>query len=124
MQGILDRYANYLSVGYTVGVTHATYNKTFVAGLNDHATGTNMTEDDFIPLGSMIKPMTAMAVIKLVEEGKVALNDSIGMHIDPILKSGNNTSMLELWGNNTEINNVTIDMLLHMKSGMLDYSDS
>ena len=70
--------------------------------------GTNITAHDLVPTGSMVKPMTAMAVMRLVEQGKVGLNDSISMHVDPILKSGNGTSMIELWNGNETINNVTI----------------
>ena len=46
------------------------------------------------------------------------------MHIDPILKSGNGTTMLELWGGNETINNVTIYQVLHMKGGLDDYDDN
>ena len=123
VQEIIDSYASFLNVAYSVGITHETYNNTFVAGVNDHATGKNLTATDLIPLGSMIKPMTAMSVLRLIEQGKVGFNDSIGMHVDPILKSGNGTTMLELWNNNTEINNVTIYQLLHMKGGLKDYND-
>lgn len=45
------------------------------------------------------------------------------MHIDPILKSGNGTTMLELWGGNETINNVTVYEVLHMKGGLGDYDD-
>ena len=124
VQNIIDKYSSFLNVAYSVGITHETYNHTFVAGLNDHTTGKNLTTTDLIPLGSMVKPMTAMSVLRLIEQGKVGFNDSIGMHVDSILKSGNGTTMLELWNNDTTINNVTIYQLLHMSSGMLDYNDA
>ena len=65
-----------------------------------------------------------MSVIRLVEAGIVGFNDSIAMHVDPILKSGNGTTLLELWNNNTLINNVTIYQVLHMKGGLRDYNDA
>ena len=113
-----------MNVGYSVGISHKSFNSSWVSGVNDHETGKNLTSSDLIPLGSLVKPLTAMSIFRLVEQGKVGLNDSISMHVDPILKSGNGTSMLELWNNNSEINNVTIYQLLHHKAGLKDYNDA
>lgn len=46
------------------------------------------------------------------------------MHVDPILKKSNGTTLLELWKNDTTINDVTIYELLHMKGGLNDYDDT
>jgi CubicO group peptidase (beta-lactamase class C family) len=62
--------------------------------------------------------------MRLVEEGKVGLNDTVAQHVDPILKSGNGTTLLELWNGNQLINTVTIYQMLHMKSGIQDYDDT
>ena len=64
-----------------------------------------------------------MSVLRLVEEGKVGFNDSIAMHVDPILTSGNGTTLLQLWNGNPLINTVTIYQVLHMKGGLGDYDD-
>ena len=123
VQNIIDKYANFLKNSYQVSVTHQNYNNTFVSGVQDHAKGTKLTRYDLIPLGSMIKPYTAMSVIRLIQEGKIGFNDTVASHIDPILKSGNGAKLLELWGGNELVNNVTIYQLLHMRSGIADYND-
>ena len=64
-----------------------------------------------------------MSVLRLVQEGKVGLNDTVAQHIDPILKSGNGTTLLDLWNGNELINTVTIYQMLHMKGGLRDYSN-
>ena len=45
------------------------------------------------------------------------------MHVDKLLMKSNGTTMLELWGGNEEINQVTIYDLLHMTGGLRDYND-
>lgn len=82
-----------------------------------------MTVDAKIPLGSITKPYTVMAILRLIDQGKMGFNDSIGMHVDNILMKSNGTTMLDLWRGDTKINNVTLYDLMHMKGGLGDYDD-
>ena len=82
-----------------------------------------MTVDAKIPLGSITKPYTVMALLRLIDQGKMGFNDSIGMHVDNILMKSNGTTMLDLWRGDTKINNVTLYDLMHMKGGLGDYDD-
>ena len=85
--------------------------------------GTAAVATDIIPAGSLTKPFTAAAVMRLVETGVVRLEDPVAMHIDPFLTriNGSNTTMEAVWG--PMVRNVTIRMLLNMRSGMPDYND-
>ena len=67
-----------------------------------------MTVSSRIPLGSDTKPFTAMSIMKLVEEGKVGLNDTIAEHVDDFLQRTENTTLLELWQGNPFINQITV----------------
>ena len=83
-----------------------------------------MKTDDIVPLGSMTKAYTTMAIMRLVEAGKMGLNDTIVEHADEILMRVNGTSMLELFKGDKRILEVTIYQLLHMRSGLGDYDDA
>ena len=49
-------------------------------------------------LGSATKTYTAAAVMRLVEQGKVALDDPASKHIDPVLTAMNHTTLVGLFG--------------------------
>jgi CubicO group peptidase (beta-lactamase class C family) len=55
------------------------YMKTF--GVRDVATGRPMTSDTIFRLYSMSKPITAVAVMMLVEQGKLSLSDPLSKYI-------------------------------------------
>ena len=44
-----------------------------------------VTEKDSFLFGSGTKPYTALAVMQLVEQGVVKLDDPVSKHIDPVL---------------------------------------
>ena len=56
-----------------------------------------MTTEDLIPLGSMAKAYTTMAVLRLIEDGKMGYNDTIVSRTDDILMRSNGTTILELF---------------------------
>eukprot|EP00435_Cladocopium_sp_Y103_P021304 s1357_g5.t1 len=76
-------------------------------------------EDDEYVWGSTTKMFTAPAVLQLVEQGKVQLDDPIAAHIDPILWELNHTKLEHHFG--SPIQQVQIQHLLHMTSGIQDY---
>ena len=55
-------------------------------GLRDPATGTPMQKDSIFRMYSMTKPVTGVAVLMLLEEGKLRLNDPVSKYL-PALKS-------------------------------------
>jgi CubicO group peptidase (beta-lactamase class C family) len=78
-----------------------------------------MTADDKLLMGSGTKPFTAVAILKLVDQGKVNLEDPAMLHIDPPLKYMYNTTMIDLFG--LKAANVTVRHLIFMQSGIQDY---
>jgi hypothetical protein len=49
--------------------------------------------DDRYVYGSITKMFTGPAVLQLVDEGLISLDDPIAMHVDPILRALNSTSL-------------------------------
>ena len=76
-------------------------------------------KDDTMQLGSITKSFTATAVMRLVDEGKLALEDHAYEHIDPAMKRMWNVTMASLFGERAH--KVTIRHLLTMRSGIADY---
>ncbi len=54
-------------------------------GYRDLASKAPMTEDTIFAIASMTKPITCVAVMTLVEQGKIALDDPVGKYL-PALK--------------------------------------
>ena len=50
--------------------------------------------DDIIPLGSIMKGYTAMAIMRLVDQGIIGLNDTVSPLVDEFLYRTNKTTML------------------------------
>eukprot|EP01062_Namystynia_karyoxenos_P018795 TRINITY_DN169_c0_g1_i3.p1 TRINITY_DN169_c0_g1~~TRINITY_DN169_c0_g1_i3.p1 ORF type:complete len:447 (+),score=150.41 TRINITY_DN169_c0_g1_i3:75-1415(+) len=78
-----------------------------------------LTADDTFLYGSGSKPFTAAAIMRLVEAGKVRLDDPAEMHADPWLLRHGNITLRQAWG--PEAANVTVRMLIEMRSGAIDY---
>jgi CubicO group peptidase (beta-lactamase class C family) len=92
-------------------------------GVRDIATQLSMTDDTIFRLYSMSKPITSVAAMMLVEEGKLALNDAVANYIPPFadvkvgLQSPGDTELppLRLESLNRPI---TIEDLLRHTSGL------
>lgn len=69
--------------------------------------------------GSGTKPLTSVAVLRLMEQGVLSLDDPISKHVDPILTAKNGTSMTDLFG--SQAADVTVGDLLRMQSGLADF---
>jgi len=74
---------------------------------------------DTMLLGSGTKPYTAATIMRLVEAGKMSLNDSAAYHIDWALQRMNGTTLAGIFG--PKAANVTIGQLISMRSGIGDY---
>lgn len=122
-QKVLDHYAKTFNTAYQFAATTANEELSIAAGVQHHETGALMTTENLVPLGSLTKAYTAMAVLRLIEAGKMGFNDTIVEHVDEILMRSNGTTMLELFKGDKRILEVTIYQLLHMRAGLGDYDD-
>jgi CubicO group peptidase (beta-lactamase class C family) len=77
------------------------------------------TPTDKFLFGSGTKPLTAVAVLRLVELGAISLDDKVEAIVDPILKAKNGTSLRGLFGDKAA--RVTVGHLLRMQSGIADF---
>ncbi|MET9854780.1 serine hydrolase domain-containing protein [Streptomyces sp. NPDC006450] len=94
--------------GVTVGLWapgKGSYVRSF--GVADKATGAPMTPDLGVRIGSETKTFTVTALLQLVDQGKLALDDTIGKYI-PGVPNGDRITLRELAG---------------MRSGLFNYSE-
>eukprot|EP00040_Diaphanoeca_grandis_P009265 m.48216 g.48216 ORF g.48216 m.48216 type:complete len:460 (-) comp20690_c0_seq1:260-1639(-) len=118
----LEDFANQNNMGIWVALKSEDFDFAFSLGSSDGAK-TKALNTDVIPTGSYAKPWTAVAILRLVEDGKIDLDGAIVPLLDPVLTRINGTTMRELgWG--AEIENVTVRMLLHMTAGIMTYNDT
>lgn len=79
----------------------------------------NLTGLDTYVLGSGAKPFVATCIMRLVEQGKVSLDDRASTHIDKSMMKIWNTSFVELFGPMAA--NVTVGNLIRMQSGLGEF---
>lgn len=124
IQAAIDSIANVSGYAFSVGYHDATASFGVGAGsrspngLKPFVPGTVGPTDSFL-LGSGTKPFTAAAVMRLVDRGKVSLDDLASDHIDAVMQRLNGTSMVGLFGDDAK--SVTVGQLLSMQSGIGDY---
>ncbi|MCQ9130645.1 serine hydrolase domain-containing protein [Streptomyces hilarionis] len=93
--------------GVSVGIwtpDKGQYVKSF--GVRDKSTGQAMAPDLFMRIGSETKTFTVTAVLQLVDEGKVGLDDTIDKYIDGVPNG----------------DRITLRQLADMRSGLFNYS--
>ncbi|MEV0977376.1 serine hydrolase domain-containing protein [Streptomyces sp. NPDC049915] len=93
--------------GVTVGVwtpDQGKYVKSF--GVADKSTGRKMSPDLYMRIGSETKTFTVTAVLKLVDQGKIGLDDTIDKYISGVPNG----------------DKITIRQLAGMRSGLFNYS--
>lgn len=76
-------------------------------GVKDVQTGEPMTTDLHMRIGSNTKSFTTTAILQLVDQGKLKLDDPISLYIQGVPNG----------------DNITIRHLAEMRSGLLTYSD-
>ncbi|MBV2356237.1 beta-lactamase family protein [Streptomyces sp. J2-1] len=94
--------------GVTVGIWtpgQESYVRSF--GVADKSDGQPMAPDLYMRIGSETKTFTVTALLQLVDQGKVSLDDPIGKYIDGV-PNGNRITLRELAG---------------MRSGLFNYSN-
>jgi CubicO group peptidase (beta-lactamase class C family) len=100
IQGILDQAAEITGYALTFGYVDAeglefglgSGNRSFSEDLPNYVNGT-ANGTDTVQLGSGTKPFTATAIMRLVDQGKVKLEDPAYIHADGPLEEGFNTTM-------------------------------
>ncbi|GAA3306977.1 hypothetical protein GCM10020295_64640 [Streptomyces cinereospinus] len=76
-------------------------------GVADKESGRRMSPDLYMRIGSETKTFTVTALLKLVDEGKVGLDDTIGEYVDGVPDGGE----------------ITLRQLAGMRSGLYNYSE-
>lgn len=122
MHDALADFATQNKMGIWIAYRNATEAFEMAFGTSD-GKHTPAANNDIIPCGSLTKPYTAIAILRLVEKGKFKLDDPVQPTIDPYIMKYNSTTLQEL-GWPADIANVTVRMLLHMDSGVRDYDNN
>jgi D-alanyl-D-alanine carboxypeptidase len=82
---------------------------TYLTAIGEAQPGQPATIEDHYRIGSTTKTFTASVILQLVDEGKLSLDDTIGVLLP------------DLAAVHPEIADVTVESLLRMKSGIQDY---
>ena len=100
-------------VGLTMAIVDVNNDFTWVGGFGyaDTTTGRPVTEDTLFHLASISKPMTAIAVMQLVEDGVLGLDDYVVDHLP-------NFRLQPSELHDGDYNNITVRMLLSHASGI------
>lgn len=91
---------------YTISITGPKGDYTKAYGISNKAAKTPATVNDHFRIGSITKTFTSTAILKLVDQGKLKLTDTLDKYV-PGVPNGKN---------------ITIKHMLMMRSGILDYS--
>ena len=110
LQGLSDSLADAWDVpGLVVAVRHSGEEPNIVAsGRADLGSGRRMTPLDRFRVGSLTKPMVAIVILQLADEGRLALDDPLARFLPSILPDGDR---------------ITLRQLLNHTSGIGDYTD-
>jgi hypothetical protein len=123
LQKIIDAGAHQDNISYSFAVVSTEFTATVAAGADDRKSGTQVTTDSMYPAGSVTKPYTAVAAMRLYDQGLLDLEEPVHKILDPWLKSQSIPPLLSLWKNDPTIESVTSRQLLGMQAGFLDYAD-
>lgn len=109
LDSIIDAAVNSTGIpGAMVGIWGPDGNYVKVAGVADTATKAPMETDFYHRIGSVTKTFTVTALLQLVDEGKIGLDDPISQYVDGVME-GDAISLRRLAG---------------MRSGLVDYTTS
>lgn len=99
--------------GLSISVKSNSYNYTIFAGKSNLVTNANYTANTLNYMHSISKTFTAVAILKLNEQGLINLSSTINQYLGP-----------SICNNITNGNVITVKQLLNMKSGIADYIDN
>jgi D-alanyl-D-alanine carboxypeptidase len=98
------------TIGATVGIISPQGTWFGASGVSSLETGIPMGTEDKFPIGSTTKPFTAVTILKLAEEGKLSLEDTLDKWLPDSVIS-----------NVPDSKSITIRQLLNGKSGIYDF---
>jgi D-alanyl-D-alanine carboxypeptidase len=101
--------------GVALAIRTPTLSWADAAGFADRASGKPLTADAGFRIASVTKAFTAAAILRLVENGKLALNDPIAQHLSP-------ATLALLRHGGYKVNGIRIKHLLQHTSGLYDYA--
>ncbi|MEL6191340.1 MAG: serine hydrolase [Bacteroidota bacterium] len=108
LTSIVEEYVSSMSPGIAVLATkngEVVYE--YAQGLSDFSSGEKLNTDQVFRIGSVTKQFTAVAILKLAEEGKLQLDDPISKYV----------------GEEVSAPDITIRQLLHHTSGLGNQQD-
>jgi CubicO group peptidase (beta-lactamase class C family) len=119
LQDLIDSYGSG-SIGLQLGWKSVTDEFTIAAGsvTNPGESIRNITPHDTFNYGSGTKPTIATAVFRMVDAGKLKLEDKVSQHVDPFLKRNNGTTLEDLFG--SQVAEASVLQLLRMEAGLPD----
>eukprot|EP00041_Stephanoeca_diplocostata_P021552 m.503529 g.503529 ORF g.503529 m.503529 type:complete len:581 (+) comp21849_c0_seq3:116-1858(+) len=133
LQQILSEHAQTYNVSFSLGFYPATGDPIAVAAsprggsLSErnprHEAPWLISNRSLFPMGSVTKTYTAVGVMRLVEAGKVRLDNPIAEYVDPMLKTMIGKTLEEFF-TDQRIKNATVRHFLSMRSGCDDYNDT
>jgi D-alanyl-D-alanine carboxypeptidase len=114
LQGVLDDFVREQRLpGAVLGVNAPRLDQVAATGVLDRKTGIRVTPQSRFYIASVGKMMTATAILQLVEEGRIRLDQ----RVSEILSPAGSLARLPNW------KSVTVEQLLNHTSGMPDYFD-
>jgi len=125
-QPVLDEYGKRFNTSFQIGLTFDGGQKfEMFSGIDDHSSDppTLLKQNTLIPMGSATKIYTAVAIMQLYERGIIDIDRPVHEIVDPFLNRTNGTTLLELWGEDKTINQVTTRELMGMRGCLSDYDD-
>ncbi|MBF0170653.1 MAG: beta-lactamase family protein [Nitrospinae bacterium] len=105
---VADIMANEAPPGMILGVWTPTRTYLKAVGVADLATGTPMTTGLNFRIGSQTKMYISTVILQMVDEGKLALEDTIAQHIDGV-KGGEGVTLLQAITNTSGLPSYTLD---------------
>jgi CubicO group peptidase (beta-lactamase class C family) len=122
VQQVLNDQAKQWNTSFSFGYSSGYGSVSLVAGTQDIWANKPMTSSDMIPMGSVTKTWTTIAIMQYVEKGVIKLEDKAEKHLDEVLMRLNGTTFAGLFG--PQASTITIHQLLSMTSGIGDYNDA
>ena len=85
----MDEWSTTFNSAYQFAVKNDELEIALSSGVENHKTGSKMTNDKMLPLGSQAKAWTAMNVMRLVEKGELSLDAYLPELVDEFLWKSN-----------------------------------
>jgi len=110
---IIEKFSN---KNYHAGVVVLWEGEVFSTGFSNQETQTKSNTNDLFEIGSASKVFTAIAILQLIEEGKLTLNTTLKS-----LYPNGEICTLANYKESNYCDKVTVEMLLNHTSGFVDY---